>query len=35
VREAALHLFYAWYGVAAGSGYARALSDAPEPVSTF
>jgi glycosyltransferase involved in cell wall biosynthesis len=28
-------LFYAWYCVAAGSGYSRALQGAPEPVSTF
>jgi len=28
-------LFYAWYCVAAGSGYARSLAGAPEPVSTF
>jgi Glycosyl transferase family group 2 len=28
-------LFYAWYCLAAGSGYARALSGEPEPVSTF
>jgi len=28
-------LFYAWYCVAAGSGYSRALSGAAEPVSPF